>query len=446
MRAVVRQDELEDLVAVVGQTFLGLTVNCARCHDHKFDPVTQREYYQLAAALAGVRHGEREITWPLRAVESTGENTPMAAVQERPEPRVAKVYAVCPEQPELAYVLERGNPANRGEVAAPGGVAAVSWNFRSAAANKPVQDQNRVDSLNRDEQAPQALDFALDPRASDAERRRGLADWITHIDNPLFRRVIVNRLWHYHFGIGLVDTPSDFGFNGGRPSHPELIDHLAATLIQHDWHLKPLHRLITTSATYRQASEWRERAASIDADNRLLWRKAPIRLEAESLRDTLLWISGRLNRQMGGPGYRDFTTFVQNTQFYLMQDVDGPAFNRRSIYRTWVRSGRNGLLDVFDCPDPSTRTPRRAVTVTPLQALSLMNNVFVLRSSRELAERVRHEVGDQIDQRIRRVYELAYARQPAEDELILARQFATKHGLPALCRVLLNCNELLYVD
>jgi hypothetical protein len=339
--------------------------------------------------------------------------------QQRQRTGVTTSYAVVPRQPDVAHLLKRGNPAQLGDVVSPGGVAAL---------------------------VGVSADFGLSPDGPDAPRRIALARWITHQNNPLFARVIVNRLWHYHFGVGLVDTPSDFGFNGARPTHPALIDWLAFELVRHDWSLKAVQRMIVTSAVYRQTSRFESRAAKIDAGNRLLWRKSPLRLDAEVVRDSILAVSGRLNRTLGGPGYRDFTTFVRNTQFYVPVDAVGHSFNRRSLYRTWVRSGRNRFLDVFDCPDPSTKTPKRAVTTTPLQALSLMNNSFVLRMADRFAERLVREAGDDVEQQLALAYTLTYGRHPRPEETSLTAVFIKQQGLPAFCRVLFNSNEFLYVD
>ncbi len=333
--------------------------------------------------------------------------------------RLESVYVVNPQTPGVGHVLLRGNPATVGQEVVPGGIAAVV--------------------------GPEA-DFGLPPDATDADRRRKLAGWITHPANPLFARVIVNRLWHYHFGVGLVETPNDFGFNGGRPSHRELIDYLARELLRRDWSLKSLHRLMVTSAAYRQSSRRDEGGMSVDAQNRLLWRKSQSRLEAEVLRDTILAVAGELNQQLGGPGYRDFDTFTRNTQFYVMKDPIGPEYNRRSVYRTWVRSGRNRFLDVFDCPDPSTKTPKRAVTTTPLQALALMNNSFVLRMSERFADRLRRETGSDPRAQVRRAYQLAYDRDPNAEESDEAAAFVAAHGLGEFCRVIFNSNEFLYVE
>jgi len=289
-------------------------------------------------------------------------------------------------------------------------------------------------------------DLGLSPASSDAERRLRFAEWLTNPANPLFFRVLVNRVWHYHFGTGLVDTPSDFGFGGGRPSHPDVLDWLASEFIGNGYSLKALHRLILTSSTWRQSSQPDPEAMRIDADNRLLWRHSPMRLEAEALRDATLSAAGLLNERLGGPGYRDFDTYVSNSQFYAMKDIDSPEFYRRSLYRTWVRSGRSLFLDAFDCPDPSTKTPARAVTVTPLQALSLMNNSFVLRMSDRLAARVRREAGADPETQVRLAFQLVVSRDPAPDELAAIRPFVKEHGLSQLGRVLFNSNEFLYLD
>lgn len=331
----------------------------------------------------------------------------------------AKVYAIAPQSPGQVFVLVRGNPAQKGEAVTPGGIASI----RGAKS-----------------------DFGLAGDSNDQDRRRMLAQWIAAEHNPLFARVIVNRLWHYHFGTGIVDTPNDLGFNGGRPSHPELLDWLASELIQIGWSLKRLQRLVITSSTYRQSSRVREDAARLDAGNRLLWRKSPQRLEAETLRDTLLAATGVLNETMHGPGFYDFKTFISNSQFYELRDPVGATFQRRSIYRTWVRSGRSPFLDVFDCPDPSTKSPQRAVTTTPLQALALLNNSFVLRMADQCADRIRKDVGEDANRQVDALFSRVFARSPDREESQLCQKLVGQHGLSALCRVLFNSNELLYVD
>jgi hypothetical protein len=244
-----------------------------------------------------------------------------------------------------------------------------------------------------------------------------------------------------------VETPNDLGFQGGKPSHPELLDFLAGELIRQGWSLKAMHRLIVRSAAYRQSSRNRPDVAKIDSENRLLWRKSPGRLEAEAVRDAMLAVSGQLDRKLGGPSYQDFRSyFFKGTQFYDPIDQVGPIFTRRSLYRMWARGGRSPFLDTFDCPDPSTTTPRRAVTTTPLQALALLNNAMVLHLAEKLAMRLRLESGKGIDSQVKRAFLLAYGRAPQEKELTLVVPFVRKHGLEAFCRVVFNSNEFLQVD
>jgi hypothetical protein len=262
--------------------------------------------------------------------------------------------------------------------------------------------------------------------------------------NPLPARVMANRIWHFHFGQGIVTTPNDLGASGARPSHPELLDWLAATFIEHGWSVKHLHRLIVGSATYQQSSRFSAAAAAVDADNRLLWRFSPRRLEAEALRDAMLAVSGEINLTAGGPSFRPFDIVTFNTSFYLPVDKIGPEFNRRTVYRMNVNSGKEPLLDAFDCPDPSVKTPRRGATTTPLQALALMNNSFVQREAEHLALRVMREEGDPAGA-IQSAYRLALGRSPSATELDRATAAARDRGLQSVCWALLNSTEFLYV-
>jgi hypothetical protein len=331
----------------------------------------------------------------------------------------SKVYAVVSKQPSKTFVLARGNSATPLGAVLPGGVSAV----------RGIEP-----------------DFQLDDLASDGERRMQLARWIADKKNPLFSRVIVNRVWQYHFGAGIVETPNDFGFNGGRPSHPELLDWLANDLIEHGWSLKHLHRRILTSKTYQQSSIKIPTQMERDASNRWLWRKSPTRLDAESLRDTFLQLAGQLDNTVGGPGYYDFEFKVHNSHFYFMRDPIGATFQRRTLYRTVVRSGRSNLLDVFDCPDPSAKSPQRASTTTPLQSLSLMNNSFVVRMAEAWAQRAASSENPTARAQVIYLFQQAFLREPQEEELSACIALADKHGLSTVCRALLNSNELLYVD
>ena len=258
---------------------------------------------------------------------------------------------------------------------------------------------------------------------------------------------MMNRLWHYHFGTGIVETPNDFGFNGGRPSHPELLDWLAAEFAAREFRLKDMHRLIVTSATYRQSSAPRKDGLALDADVRLLWRKKPLRIEGEVLRDSMLAVAGLLNREVGGRGFSDYKeTGGAGTQYFDPIDPVGPEFHRRSVYRFSPRGGNQGLLDAFDCPDPASAAPRRNVTTTPLQALSLWNGAFALRMAESLAARVVAEAKDDVDRQVALCYRLAFQRDPLPAERPAARRLVEKHGLKTLCRALFNTNEFLTID
>jgi hypothetical protein len=342
------------------------------------------------------------------------------------QPFAGVAHVIIPKQPPVFHVLARGDYRNPMEVVSPAGLKAGSNSGLLA-------------------------DFGLKPDAPEAERRIALARWITDPRNPLTPRVLVNRLWHHHFGKGIVDTPSDFGFAGGRPSHPELLDWLAKRFVDGGWKIKDIQRLIVNSATWRQASNVRNtRAQEIDADNRLFWRANARRLDGESSRDAMLAVSGTLNRRLGGPSYRDIKVnggvMGTNAEFTDPTDEFSEATCRRTIYRLWARSGNNPLLESLDCADPSVSAPRRAQTITPIQSLSLLNSSFVEQCAKHLADRVRNEAGTDIDQQIDRLCRLTLGRSPKPNELELTRELAQKRGLDQVALVLMNTNEFLFVE
>jgi cytochrome c553 len=333
-----------------------------------------------------------------------------------------KAYTITPQPAPETHRLARGNPASPREPVNPGGLTAVA----------KIQGK-LVD-----------LGGAQD---SEGQRRIRLAEWIASPENPLTARVIVNRIWQQQFGNGLIETPSDFGFNGGHPTHPELLDGLASRFVAEGWSLKRLHKSMVLSQTYRQGSSPRDEAVAIDASNRLLWRMPHRRLDAESIRDASLSVAGLLNDQRGGPSFQDFRAYVhKNAQFFDPLDQAGPQFDRRSIYRMWARGGRNPLLDTLDCPDPSVAAPKRGSTTTPLQALSMLNGDFLLRMADGMAARLEREFPDDRAKQIERGCQLVWSRSPSADEAESMRAFAEKHGLSPLCRVLLNSNAFIYVD
>jgi mono/diheme cytochrome c family protein len=328
------------------------------------------------------------------------------------------VYAGVRRQPGPTFVLLRGEVTKPGSQVAAGGLSPV----RNLPAN-----------------------LGLPEGAPEGQRRLRFAEWVAHPDNPLTARVMVNRIWQYHLGRGLVETPSDLGWHGGVPSHPELLDWLARQFMAGGWSVKQMHRLIMLSAAYRQSSRWNARAARFDSDNRLLWRFTPRPLEAESVRDAMLTVSGELNPRLGGPSFRPFTVTVFNTYFYHLFDRGTPEFNRRTVYRINVNTAKSPLLDALDCPAPSITMPRRRSTTTALQALALMNDSFVQRQAERFAARVQQRTSGKRTAQVTLAYRLALGRPPDAEELAAMAQLVRKHGLASACWVLLNASEFLYL-
>ncbi|MHB8973981.1 MAG: DUF1553 domain-containing protein [Pirellulaceae bacterium] len=367
----------------------------------------------LAKASADQRSQFAKLRSDLQRLDQTEPAQPFDGV----------AHVIIPKQPSVYHVLARGDYRNPREAVSPGGFQSLSRGGLS-------------------------VDFGLKADSPEAERRAALAKSLSDPRNSLTPRVLVNRLWHYHFGRGIVDTPSDFGFAGGRPSHPELLDWLAAQFVAGGWKIKDMQRLIVSSATYRQASNVRNaRGQEIDADNRLLWRANSLRLDGEATRDAMLAASGALNRKLGGPSYRDVTVKLStNHEFTDPTGEFNADVNRRTIYRLWARCGNNPLLESLDCPDPSVMSPQRSQTITPVQSLSLLNSHFVEQCSARLAERARREAGTEIEPQIDRAYRVALGRSPDPRELQLARGFVQKRGVEQLCHVLFNTNEFLFVE
>jgi hypothetical protein len=393
----------------------------ARIYDRALDP------REIAASCGAPSRfvGRDEVTAELTEDEREVRRRLQADLDRLQADRAGrdrKAYAVAPREAGATRIQLRGNPAQPGEVVSAGGIAAI--------ASLPA-------------------DFNLPADAPVATRRAKLAAWVTHSSQPLFTRVIVNRLWQAHLGAGLVETPSDLGFSGGLPSHPKLLDWMASELVDQGWSLKAMHRKIVTSATYRQSTRFDLASSQRDAGNRLLWRKSPTRLEAEMVRDAMLAVAGRLDRRLGGPSFLDQTiTRASGTAALLYEEADPslPGLDRRTLYRAWVRGGRGSLLSAFDCPDPSTTAPRRAVTTTPLQALSLMNNALSLHLSDAFAARLVGEAGADPGSQVDRAYRLALGRLPGPDERRQAIALVQQFGAASLARVLFNCNEFIYVD
>jgi hypothetical protein len=331
--------------------------------------------------------------------------------------------------------------------------------FRPAKGCRPVMVLRRGDITQPIEKvAPGALSCVsglpaklIVVRADDeGARRAALAHWLSDHRNVLTWRSIVNRIWHHHFGRGIVATPGDLGRMGAVPTHPELLDWLAVELRDKGASLKQLHRLIVTSAAYRRSCRHDPVAAKLDGDNLLLWRMNRSRLDAESVRDAVLAVSGKLDTMMGGPSVKHFKQskgiHVTPNVDYLAFDVDSAGSYRRSIYRFIFRTLPDPFLDVLDCPDASQFTPARSSSITALQALAMLNDRFMVRQAEHFAARLRHEAGENVSRQIERAYVLAIARPATPHEATLLSAYARRHGLAAACRVILNCNEFMFVD
>jgi len=286
----------------------------------------------------------------------------------------------------------------------------------------------------------------LSKESPDQQRRTTLANWIASPHNPLTARVIANRIWQSHFGIGLVETSSDFGLNGLPPSHPELLDRLAIELIEHNWSIKHLHRLIMSSKTYQQASSQTnaDNASAVDANNQLLWQFPSRRLEAEAIRDCMLQVSGQLNLQTGGPGFNFFKTRGGLSGFPPVEEFTDNEF-RRMIYAHKIRMERVPVFGAFDCPDAGLPTPRRGQSTTAIQALNLFNSPFVIDQSTEFTRRIREEAGSSSDQQIDHAFRLAFGRPPSAEERSTVSEAVGVHGLETLSRAIFNSSEFLFI-
>ncbi len=437
----------DDMVATVMSTFVSATVHCARCHDHKFDPIAQADYYSLQAVFAGVDKAERPYdSDPAIARQRASLEAELGKLGGKEPDRAAWLAA------ELAALPPRSL------------VFAAASEFAPDAGHKPPGGPRPVHILRRgDIHQPGAAAppgtfgcaaglparFVIPPGSDESARRAALARWLTDPRNPLTWRSIVNRVWHYHFGRGLVTTPNDFGRMGAAPSHPELLDWLAATFRDSSGSFKQLHRLIVTSAAYMQESKDDPSAAAVDADAALLWRQHRRRLDAESIHDAILCASGTLETTMAGPSVQQFTlrpgVHVTPVVDYTAYDPDSPGALRRSVYRFLFRTLPDPFYDALDAADASQLTAVRNESTTPLQALTLLNNPFVLRQCEHFAGRV-ERLATTLDRRVATAFALAVGRQPAADELAVLTAYARRHGLANLGRLLFNSNEFLFVN
>jgi Protein of unknown function (DUF1553)/Protein of unknown function (DUF1549) len=531
---VKRQSELAEITGTVGSVFLGLTIGCARCHDHKYDAIPTTDYYRLQSFFAASQLDDVPIASASEKaafdaaqkviVEKTAPLKKELARLEAPYREAIKARRLAMLSPEERTVMntpaEKRTPAQKRLASGLATSLRVTWEDVAAAVKadpaahrrredlkraiyeiertgpRPpahamalVDDKSRSDAVetfvlrrgdykNRGprvaprppgvllaaQKAGSFHEASIIPESENSGRRKALAQWLSSPGNPLAARVMVNRLWHHHFGRGIVATPSDFGVRGEPPSHPELLDWLASELVANGWHLKPIHRLMVTSATYRQSSRTNGDRAADDPENSLLSRMNRRRLDAEGVRDAMLAVSGELNPKLGGPGVlAPLEKEVKDLIFTEAEVVDlwpedrNPAEHlRRSLYMFRKRNVRYPMFDSFDAPDTQTACPRRETSTHALQALVLLNSDFAAGRAKALAARVLDQPGDDAG-RIRTIYRIVLAREPRRVEIERARSFlkaqAERIDCPArqraawtdLAQAMLNSNEFLYV-
>ncbi|HET6247718.1 MAG TPA: DUF1549 and DUF1553 domain-containing protein [Tepidisphaeraceae bacterium] len=443
-----RYDELDDMLTATGQAMLGLTINCARCHDHKFDPIPTRDYYRMLATFASTKRENLPVMTDversdfrkrieafekkLAEAKAAGNKKEVESLEKvRPKPIEALVITDQSPTPVASFLLRRGDPAHKVEQVTPG--------FLTCLTHGDVSQ------------------FAVAPPAGAKTtfQRAALAKWITDVDHgggALAARVAVNRLWQHHFGEGIVRTPGDFGVQGDRPSHPELLDYLADQLIARGWSIKAIQRLILASNTYQMDTTFDAASAKVDPDNRLLWHRRPMRLEAEALRDAMLATAGTLNDKMYGPGVKPPVPAAGRDKDNLIPRAkqEGPEVWRRSIYIFTKRSLPIPLLEVFDAPTGNSPCTRRQATTVAPQALALLNDPFVRMQAEHFAKRIAKDAGDDPGKRITDAYLLALSRVPTASEMDRALKFldrADREGaFVDLCQVLLGLNEFAYID
>jgi len=514
-------DEWEDRVDALGRGLLGLTLACARCHDHKYDPVTVEDYYALAGVFASCRQVTRpiisdeevaktqpardrvaqlekdvsgwqtklkELTKEVADLESAAKKHPAAAARSAPADPATSADSLDPQASGLAELKQKIDDAKQKIATATTEIVEVKKTpgFEVPVANALTEEQVRVEEISKQRMKivyypdkprdlnifvrgdagrlgplvrrrfPRVLDQATygnspnstedrDIYFSNGSGRLELAQAIAHRDNPLTARVIVNRVWMHHFGVGLVDTPSSFGVTGSRPTHPELLDDLTVRFLDQGWSLKWLHREIMLSATYQQSSQNANSADRQTADpaNRLLSHFNRRRLDVEAFRDAVLAVSDELDRSIGGPS----------------GDADDANFHRRTIYAAVSRHKLSDTLQTFDFPDPAIHCSTRARTTTPLQQMFVLNSPFMRQQSEALAARLQGEGGDSVVDRVRYAHRLLFAREPNQAELQIARDFLN-HGRyenrdaddaapdpwQRYAHALLSSNEFTYLD
>jgi len=450
-------EEWEERIDAVGRTFLGLTLACARCHDHKFDPVSQEDYYALAGVFASTRLADRPVIsdQQLQIVQqarlrvksleeqlgelkkkSNREATPTKLAEI--EAAIARIKRKTPNYDSpMAHAVEEAaihvladGPNNTKLEYKPGRPRNVPIHIRGNPA-KPGEIMKRrfLKVLSRG-----------DPRPfSNGSGRLELAEAIVSDAGPLAARVIVNRIWHHHFGRGIVTTPSNFGVQGSRPTHPELLDDLAARFVRHGWSLKWLHREIMLSATYQQASAFDSVKQAVDPDNHLYWRMNRRRLDIEAWRDAMLDVCGTIDVRLDGPP----------------TDLNDVENRRRTVYGLVHRRDLNYMLRLHDFADPTGHSPKREETITPLQQLFVLNSEFMRKRAAELDSRLSNADVNSIEDKIEQAYQLLFGRSPSTSQKQAAVDYLTSNSSGATVtdevwrnylQVLLGSNEFMFID
>ncbi len=504
-----RQEVLLEMTLGVSNTFLGLTVGCARCHNHKFDPITQADHFRIQAIMAATDLKEIQIA-PKEA--QTQHEAAKKAHEARLKPIQDEIAAI--EKPvreqlreakkkllakELAAALdipkEKRTPEQELLFKDASKQIGVSWDevvnaIPAAPKARRAALRAQMHAINLDEPEPPATAFAVanmdnapqthilklgEPKhkiapvepaflsvlgaieapKSAAGRRAAFANWLADPAHPLTARVMVNRIWQFRMGTGIVPTPNDFGQLGGRPSNRPLLDWLAAEFVSSGWNIQHIDKLIVTSATYRQTTKIDEAKAAIDGDNKFYWRMKQRRMEGEALRDAVLQASGKLNTKAFGPPIKTpieqeiydiiFTEAEPDNLWPLPKDRS--EIYRKSIYLLNKRTVRLPMLTNFDQPDAISSCPIRAVSTHALQALSLLNSDFMHEQSQTLAARVDEKCKGNLDCRLKTAYQITLQRPPRPEEQQLARQYLTQKSLPLedFCKALLNRHEFVYI-
>jgi hypothetical protein len=449
--ALSRNEVLTERTDIIGSAFLGLTIGCARCHNHKLEPIAQKDYYRLQAFVAATEEhdiilasAEEQKVWQaknqviqraLLQLKKQARGTKgderlrlmekIEALEDQMPPPLATIPSTWNDQSHRTeiHVLRRGVWENKGEAVGP-----------------------RPPSILVPDDQPELPGDVPDPRTR-------LARWLVSPDHPLTARVFVNRIWQHHFGAGLVKTVNDFGTRGDRPSHPELLDWLAATLVENGWRIKPIHRLLVLSSTYRQSSKNRTPsaalAASSDPENRLLWRFNRRRLSAEELRDAMLAVAGRLNERAGGPSVMvpvdpDLVALLYKPSQWQVAEPAG-EHDRRSIYLVAKRNLRLPFLETFDAPALLTSCPRRESSTHAPQALELLNGTLSNDLAGAFAQRLAQETGGDPPRMVARGFQLALGRPPTIAEQALALAFLKEQSPREFALAVFNLNGFLYV-